>query len=165
MVGQPLRLPSFDPASDALALQIFNRRANIGQSHIRCYLRTPDSRRHNESHLTAFEFLIELQCVEDLSTPKFFWQSRWQPELPEEIENRIALMQRQPNPFDRDGARSNNSKAQRFSVKKSPIISGALDRVPNRVTEIKKSAFASLVALVFRDDIRFDFYIALDQLL
>src|ERR1043166_8453835 len=115
-------------------------------------MRGTDPRRYNEADFSAFEFFVEHQRVEDLFARKIFRQPRRQLELPEKIDNRIALVRRQPSPSDGDGTRSDNSKAQRFSVKKFSIIPGALNRVTNRVTEIKKSAFACLVALVFRHD-------------
>src|SRR5438874_4415186 len=149
-------------ASDALALQVSNRFANIAERYVVYEMRSADSGRYNKSDFSAFEFFIELQCVEDFFAREILRQSRGQRELPEKIDNRIALIRRQPSSSDGDGARGYNSKAQRFAMKKFPVISGALDRVANRVTEIKKSALASLVALVFSHDLRFDFDIALD---
>src|SRR5438874_3437011 len=163
MVGQPLRLPSFDPASDALALQIFNRLTNILQRYVGGEMRSADPRRHNESDFSTFEFFIELQCVDDLFSREVSRQTRGQFESREKIANGVALIRREPSSSDGDGARSDNSKAQRFSVKKLAIISRAFDGVTDRVTEIKKSALASPVTLVFGHDFRFDLDVALDE--
>src|SRR5437879_4847737 len=163
MVGQPLRLPSFDPASDALALQIFNRLTNILKRYVGCEMRSADPRRHNESDFSTFEFFIELQCVDDLFSREVFRQTRGQFESREKIADGVALIRRESSSSDGDGARSDNSKAQRFSVKKFPVIARALDRVANCVPEIKKGALASLVALVFRYDPRFDLDVALNE--
>ena len=126
-------------------------------------MRSADSRRHDESDFSVFEFFVELQCVEDLFAREIFRQRRGQLELPEKIDNCIPLIRRQSSPSFGDGARSDNSKAQCFSVQKLAIISRALNRVTNRVTEIQKRALAGPVAFVFRDDPRFDLDVALDQ--
>src|SRR5437870_1253634 len=99
-------------------------------------MRSADSRRHNESDFSAFEFFVELQCVEDFFARETFRQRRGQFELPEKIDNCIALIRRQPSLFNGHGARSDNSETQRFAVKKLAIISCAFDGVANRVTEI-----------------------------
>src|SRR5438046_10592328 len=140
-------------ASDARALQVFNRFANILERYVGYEMRSANPGRHNKSDFSAFELFIELQLVEDFFAREILRQSRGQRELPEKIDNRIALIRRQPSSSDGDGARGYNSKAQRFAMKKFPVISGALDRVANRVTEIKKSALASLVALIFGDNL------------
>ena len=50
-------------------------------------------------------------------------------------------------------------------MKKFPVISRALNRVTDGVPEIQKGAFACLVALVFRYDIRFDLDVATNEFL
>ena len=145
------------------ALQLFHRFANIVERYIVCEMRSADPRRHNESNFSVLEFFIELQRVEDFFARETFRQRRGQLELPEKIDNCIALIGRQASPSDGNGARGDNSETQRFAVKKLAIISCAFDGVANRVTEIKKSALASPVAFVFRDDPRFDLDVALDQ--
>src|SRR5207248_2950035 len=152
---------SCDMASDALDLQVSNRFANIAERYVVCEMRSADPGRHNKSDFSAFEFFIELQCIEDFFAREIFRQSRGQREPPEKIDHRIALIRRQPSSSDGDGARGDNSKAQRFAMKKFPVISGALDRVTDRVTEIKKSALASPVTLVFSHDFGFDPDVAL----
>src|SRR5438874_7816813 len=150
-------------ASDALALQVSNRFANIAERYVVYEMRSANPGRHNKSDFSAFEFFIELQCVEDFFAREILRQSRGQLEPPEKIDNRIALIRRQSSPFYGDGARSDNSKAQRFAVKKFAIIAGALNRVTNRVTEIQKSALACFVVLVFGDHFGFEPDVALDQ--
>src|SRR5438046_10637301 len=123
-------------ASDALALQVFNRFANILERYVVCEMRSANPGRHNKSDFSAFEFFIELQCVEDLFAREILRQSRGQRELPEKIDNRIALIRRQPSSSDGDGARGYNSKAQCFSVQKLAISPPPPNRVPKRITEI-----------------------------
>ncbi len=150
-------------ASDALALQVFNRFANILERYVGYEMRSANPGRHNKSDFSAFEFFIELQCVEDFFAREILRQSRGQRELPEKIDNRIALIRRQPSSSDGDGARGYNSKAQRFAVEKFAIIARTLNRVTDRVTEIQKRALASPVTLVFSHDFGFDPDVALDQ--
>src|SRR5207248_155582 len=129
---------SCDMASDALDLQVSNRFANIAERYVVCEMRSADPGRHNKSDFSAFEFFIELQCVEDFFAREILRQSRGQLELPEKIDNRIALIRRQPSLSNGNCARGDNSKAQCFSVQKLAIIPRALNRVTNRMTEIKK---------------------------
>ena len=49
---------------------------NIVERYVVCEMRGADSRRHNESDFSAFEFFVKLQCVEDFSPPDGFRQSR-----------------------------------------------------------------------------------------
>src|SRR5207245_10065093 len=85
-------------------------------------MRSADSRRHDESDFSAFEFFVELQCVEDLFAREIFWQRRGQLKLPEKIDNCIPLIRRQSSPSDGDGARSVNSKAQCFFLYYCSVI-------------------------------------------
>ena len=98
-------------ASDALALQVFNRFANILERYVVYEMRSANPRRHNKSDFSAFEFFIELQCVEDFFAREILRQSRGQLKLPEKIDNRIALVRRQPSSSDGNGARGDNTKA------------------------------------------------------
>src|SRR5438067_12335752 len=123
-------------ASDALALQVFNRFANILERYVGYEMRSANPGRHNKSDFSAFEFFIELQCVEDFFAREILRQSRGQLKLPEKIDNRIALVRRQSSLSNGNCARGDNSKAQRFSVQKLAIIPRALNRVTNRMTEI-----------------------------
>src|SRR6266567_3496826 len=75
--------------------------------------------------------------------------------MSQKIDNRIALIARQSGFFHRDIAGRNNSKTDRFAVQKFLVITGALDRVTNSMTEIEQSAFTGAVSLVFRHDLRF----------
>src|SRR6266496_5383380 len=86
------------------ALQLFHRFANIVERYVVCEMRNADPGRHNESDFSAFEFFIELQRIEDLFAREIFRQLRGQLELPEKIDNRIALIRRQPSPSDGDRA-------------------------------------------------------------
>ena len=76
----------------------FNRFANIVERYVVCEMRSADPRRHNESDFSAFEFFVELQRFEDFFAREIFRQRRGQFELPEKIDNRIALIRRQPSP-------------------------------------------------------------------
>jgi len=154
--------------SDALAfhrnaLQLFHCLTNIVDSHVIRDVCSADAWRHNKAHLPAFKFLIELYCIDNLLTRKLRRQTRGQRESGEEINDRGALICRQPGSFQRDRARGDNSQADCFSMEEFPVISGALDRVANRVAEIQKRALARPVALIFRDDSGFDLDIALDK--
>ncbi len=79
------------------------------------------------------------------------------------MNNCITLIWWKPSLFNRDGACGDNSKTQRFSVKKFVEVFCAFNCVTNRVTEIKNSALTRLVPLIFRHDFGFDLDIALDQ--
>ena len=79
------------------------------------------------------------------------------------IDNRGALISRQPSFFHRDCAGGDDSKAHRFSVQKFPVISGVLDCMANCMTEIQKRSPACAVMFVFRHDARFDLDVALDE--
>src|SRR5207247_5570008 len=139
-------------ASVSDALQLTNRFADIVERDSACNARQANARCHNESDFSVFEFLIELQRAEDLFARKRWGQTRGQLVSLQEADNRIALIRRQASPLTGDRARGDNSKAHRFSVQKFPVISGAFNRVTNRVTEIKNSMLASLVPLIFRND-------------
>src|SRR5205814_4930378 len=116
-------------ASDALALQVFNRFANILERHVGYEMRSANPGRHNKSDFSAFEFFIELQCVEDFFAREILRQSRGQLKLFEKIDNRIALVRRQPISSDGNGARGVNIKAQSFFVAKFAIIDRNLNPV------------------------------------
>ena len=150
-------------ASDTDALQLFNGLTNVIESHVVRDTRSADAWCHNEPHFSAFEFFIELYSVENLLARKLRWQPRRQSESSKKINNCVALIRRQPSPFHRNCASDNDSKAHRFSMKKFPVISGALDRVTDRVAEIQKCALASRVTFVSADNSRFDLNVALDK--
>ena len=57
-------------ASDTDALQLFQGLTNVIESHVVRDTRSADAWRDNEPHVSAFEFLIELYCVENLLTWK-----------------------------------------------------------------------------------------------
>ena len=61
--------------------------------------RSADAWRHNEPHFSAFEFFVELYCVENLLTRKFGWQPRRQLESLKKINNCGALIRRQASSF------------------------------------------------------------------
>src|SRR6266516_3991317 len=77
--------------------------------------------------------------------------------------NRIALIGRQSRSLNGNGAGRHNSEAYCFAVKKFLIIASALDRVTNRMSEIKNRSFAGAITLVFRNDLRFYLDVAPDQ--
>jgi len=90
--------------SDALAfhrnaLQIFRRLANIRECYVICYVRRSDARRDDEPDFLAFEFFVELYCVENLLTWKFGWQPRRQRESLKKINDCGVLIRRQPSFF------------------------------------------------------------------
>ena len=73
-------------ASDTDALQLLHGLTNVIQTHVVRDTRSADAWCHNEPHFSAFEFFIELQCVEDFFAREIFRQCRRQLELPEKIE-------------------------------------------------------------------------------
>src|SRR5438445_13068685 len=83
--------------------------------------------------------------------------------MSQKIDNRIALIARQSGFFHRDIAGRNNSKTNRFAVQKFLVITGALDRMTNSMTEIEKRAFAGTIMLVFGHDLRFYLNVETDQ--
>src|SRR5260370_21813011 len=126
-------------------------------------MRRSDPRRHNKADFSALEFLVECQRFENLLAWKIWRQMRRQLELPQKIDNRIALIARQSSAFYRDFGGRDNSKTDRFAVKKFAIIPGALDRVTHSMSEIEKRALAGAITLVFRHDFRLDFDVAADE--
>src|SRR6266446_6925349 len=142
------------------ALQLFHGLPNVIESHVVRDTRSADAWCHDEPHLSAFEFFVELYCVENLLTRKIPWQPRRQSESSKKINNCVTLIHRQSSFFQRDCASGNHSKAHCFSMQKFPVVSGTLDRVAYRMAEIQESALAGPVALVFRDDSGFDLDIA-----
>ena len=64
-------------ASDIDALQLFHRLTNVVESHVVRDTCSADAWCHNEPDFSAFEFFVELYCVENLLTRKFGWQPRW----------------------------------------------------------------------------------------
>ena len=151
------------PKTTRSTLELFHRFANVVERHIICDISHADARRDNEADFSTFEFFIELYSVENLPARKVRRQSSRQPELSKKINNRGALIRRQTSFFHRDSASGNNSKAHRFSMQKFPVISCALNRVPNCVSEIQKRSLVCAVTFVFRHDARFNLYVALDK--
>jgi len=84
-------------------------------------------------------------------------------EPPQKIDNRIALIARQSSSFYRDITSRDNSKTDRFAVKKFLIIAGSLDGVAYGVTEVENSAFAGAITLVFGYDSRLYLDIVTDE--
>src|SRR5262249_8818641 len=125
--------------------------------------RSADARRDDEPDSSTFEFFVELYSIENFFARKLRRQTRRQIESCKKLHNRFALFRRQSSSFHRDAASGHNSKAHSFSVQESSVISGTLDRMPDCVAEIQKRALAGPVALVFRDDARFDLDVALDE--
>src|SRR5262245_21419799 len=150
-------------ASDTDALQFFHRVTNILERYVICEIRRANAWSENEPEFSAFEFLVESYCVENLLARKIPRQPRGQPKSDDEINNCEALIRPQPRSLYRDAASGNNSKAHGFSMQEFPVSSGTLDRVSHRVTEIQKRTLARPVTLIFRDDSRFDLDVALDQ--
>src|SRR6266480_1287015 len=118
-------------------------------------MRRTDARCNDEPNFAALEFLVVRNSLENLFSWKIFRQLRRQIESPQKIDNRITLIARQTGFFHRDIAGCDNSKTNRFAVKKFLVITSALDRMTNSVTEIEKRAFAGAITLVFRHDFRF----------
>src|SRR3954452_631320 len=150
-------------ASDTDALQLFHSLTNITESHVVRDTRSAEARCHYEPHLCAFEFFIELYCVENFLTRKFGLQTGWQPESLKKINNCGTLIRPQASPFHRDRGRRDNSKAHCLAMEESPIIPGTLDRVANCMAKIQQGALAASVALVFCDDSGFDLDVAGNQ--
>src|SRR4051812_405610 len=65
-------------ASDTDALQFFHGVTNIIECHVGRETRSADARCHDEPHVSAFEFFIELYSVENVFTRKIRWQTRGQ---------------------------------------------------------------------------------------
>ena len=128
-------------ASDTDALQRAYRLANIVERYIVCDARSSYFRRDNESDFSALEFFVELHCAHDLVSWKILRQTRRQIKLLQKVDHRIALPGRESGSFDRDRARGDNPEAERFTMKKFPVISRTLNRVTNGVSEIEKRSF------------------------
>src|SRR6266404_2062671 len=124
-------------ASDTDALQLFHSLPNVIESHVVRDTRSADAWCHDEPHVSAFEFFIELYSVENLFARKVRRQPRRQSESPKKINNCVALIRPQPSPFHRDCTSGYNPKTHRFSMKKFPVISGAFDRVTDRMAKIQ----------------------------
>src|SRR5439155_27141392 len=127
------------------------------------HVRGANSRRNDEANFAALEFFVEAERLENLFPWKIFRQLRRQIESPQKIDNRITLIARQTGSFHRDVAGCDNSKTNRFAVKKFPVITSTLNRVTNSVTEIEKRAFAGAITLVFRHDFRLYLDVAVDK--
>src|SRR5260370_5670608 len=115
-------------------------------------MRRADPRRHNKADFSALEFLVESQRFENLFASKIWRQMRRKIEPPQKIHNPIALIARQSSAFYRDIAGRDNSKTDRFAVKKFLVIAGSLDGAAYGVTEVEDSAFADAITLVFGYD-------------
>ena len=115
-------------------------------------MRRADPRCHNKTDFSALEFLVEWQRFEDLFAREIWRQMRRQIEAPQKIDNRIALIARQCSSFYRDIASRDNSKTDRFAVKKFLVIAGSLDGVTYGVTKVEDSALAGAITLVFGYD-------------
>ena len=63
-------------ASDTDALQFFHGLTNVIESHVVRDTCSADAWRDNEADFSAFEFFVELYCVENLLTRKFRRQPR-----------------------------------------------------------------------------------------
>src|SRR5262249_16306180 len=50
--------------------------ANVVECYVICDMRNADPWRQNEPDFSAFEFLVELYCVQNLLTRKIRWQTR-----------------------------------------------------------------------------------------
>src|SRR6266705_1663505 len=88
------------------------------------------------------------------------WQ---QIEPPQKIDNRIALITRQPGAFHRNVTGCDNSKTDRFTVKKFAVIASTLDRMADGMTEIEDYAFTGAITLVFGHDSRLYLNVATDE--
>jgi len=76
-------------------LQVVNHFANTVERHGVGDVRSADAWSYNKPEFSTFEFLIELQRVENLLAREIFWQSRRQLEAFQKINNRIKLIRRQ----------------------------------------------------------------------
>src|SRR6266516_2552368 len=126
-------------------------------------MRRTDARCNDEANFAALEFFVEAERLENPFAWKIFRQLRRQIELSQKIGNCIALIPRQSGFFHRDIAGCDKSKTDRFAVQKFPVVTSALDRMTNSMTEIEKRAFAGAITLIFRDDFRFYLDVAADQ--
>src|SRR5438552_6215706 len=139
-------------ASGTDALQLIDRFTNVLHCHVARQMRRADPRSHNKADFSALEFLVEWHRFENLFARKIWRQMRRQIEAPQKIDNRITLIGRQCSSFYRDITSRDNSKTDRFAVKKFLIIAGSLDSVAYCVTEVEDSAFAGSITLVFGYD-------------
>ena len=78
----------------AKRLQFADRFADIIVRYIVREIGSANMRRHNKPNVSAFEFFVELYCVENLLTRKIPWQPRRQRESPKKIDDRGALIRR-----------------------------------------------------------------------
>src|ERR1043166_5867136 len=78
-------------ASDTDALQLLHRLVDVPERYTICHVRRADAWRDHEPDSSAFEFFVELYCVENLLAWKVRRQTRRQPESREQINNRVAL--------------------------------------------------------------------------
>src|SRR5438552_14431026 len=115
-------------SATANALQLFHGFPNVIESHVVGDTCSADAWCHDEPHVSAFEFFVELYCVENPLTRKAPRQRRRQIEPSKKINNGAPLIQPQSRSFHRNRASGHNPKTHRFSMKKFPVISGAFDR-------------------------------------
>src|SRR4029453_5547808 len=122
-----------------------------------------NTRRHNKSNLSADKFFVVRQHSEKFLARKIFRQLYRQIESLQKIDNCIPLLRRQAGFSYGDRTGRDDSEGDGFAMKKFPIISGALDRVADSMSEIKNRAFTCAVPFVFCNDLRFYSDVATNQ--
>src|SRR5262245_57787905 len=65
-------------AGDAPALQLFRRVPNVVERHVIRDIRRADAWRNDKPDFSAFEFFVELHCIENFLTRKIPRQTRGQ---------------------------------------------------------------------------------------
>ena len=144
-------------------LQVIHCIPKIGQRYVRRDARRTDSGCHNETDFPAFEFLVELQCVENFLAWKVFWQTSRQLKSLQKLDHCIVFPAQESGFFSRNGTRGDNSQTEGFAVQKSLVISRALNGMTNGVPEVENGTCASAIILILCDDFRFYLDVALDQ--
>ncbi len=76
----------------AKRLQFADRFADIIERDIVGEVSSTNSGRHNKPNVSAFEFLVEVQCGDDFFAWEIFRQLRRQIESPQKIDNRVPLI-------------------------------------------------------------------------
>src|SRR4029453_18538111 len=87
-------------ADPRLQLQFVNCFADIVEHDVPSKIGSADAGRYNESDFSAFEFLIELERVEDLLTWKIWRQTSRQIKSLEKADDCVTLPRRQSGSFN-----------------------------------------------------------------
>src|SRR4029453_14371685 len=90
----------------------------------------------DEPDFAALEFFVELERFQDFFPRNLGRQLRRKLKFFQKIDNRVPVVLREPGFPGKDFTGRDHSESDRFSVRNFLVISGALDRVPDRVTEV-----------------------------